>query len=63
MTDKMTDEQKLELMGMVDNEGFDYAFCDYSSFSEYKDKEFHTLRKKYIKAAEALKDYINYHDF
>lgn len=42
----------------IENEGFDYAFVDYSSFTEIKDEEFHKLRKAYVEAAEALREYV-----
>ena len=43
----------------MENEGFDYCFRKYSSFKEIEDEKFHELRKKYIKAAEELENYIN----
>lgn len=43
--------------GVVDNEGFDYAFRCYSDFSEVKDEEFHRLRLAYVAAADALSAY------
>jgi hypothetical protein len=43
--------------GVVDNEGFDYAFRCYSDFSLVKDEEFHKLRLAYIAAADALSAY------
>lgn len=42
----------------VDQEGFDYCFCSYSDFPEIKDTEFQVLRTSYVKAAEALKEYL-----
>lgn len=44
----------------IENEGFDYAFVDYSDFSEIKDEEFHKLREAYVQAAEALREYIGF---
>ncbi len=44
----------------IDNEGFDYAFVDYSDFSEIEDEKFHSLRKAYVKAAEELREYVGY---
>jgi hypothetical protein len=43
---------------VIDNEGFDYAFRNYSDFPEIKDKKFHVLRKAYVLAAEALANYV-----
>ena len=59
----MNAEQKDYIMGIVDNEGFDYAFCDYSSFEEIKDDEFHKAREEYKKAARKLKDIIGHDDY
>ena len=42
----------------IEQEGFDYAFMDYSDFANIKDEEFHRLRKAYIESGEALKDYL-----
>jgi hypothetical protein len=42
----------------VDNEGFDYAFRNYSSFEEVPSKKFHALREAYRKAADELEAYI-----
>lgn len=42
----------------VKNEGFDYAFRCYSSFTEIDDAKFHKLREAYLAAAKALEDYI-----
>lgn len=44
----------------IDNEGFDYAFVDYSDFSEIEDEKFHNLRKAYVKAAEELREYVRF---
>ena len=59
----MTKEQLETVMGIVDNEGFDYAFCDYSNFEEIKDAEFHEARKKYIEAAKKLKEIISFNAY
>lgn len=57
----MTEEEK-ENWEMVkyrnDNEGFHYCFKLYSTFDEIKDKEFHKLRKQYLKIADKLNNYI-----
>lgn len=42
----------------IENEGFAYAFCDYTDFNEIEDEEFHRLRKAFVDAATALKAYI-----
>ena len=47
-----------EVAACVENEGFDYAFRNYSDFKEVKDNEFHKLRRAYVEAADALSEYI-----
>jgi len=59
----MNAKQKDYIMGIVDNEGFDYAFCDYSSFEEIKDDEFHKAREEYKEAARKLKNIIGHDDY
>ena len=59
----LTQEQKDELCGIVDNEGFAYAFMSYSSFEEYDDEEFHVKRKAFEKAAKDLEKYIGYDEY
>lgn len=59
----MDAKQKDCVMGIVDNEGFDYAFCDYSNFDEIKDAEFHKAREEYKKVARKLKDIIGYDNY
>jgi hypothetical protein len=54
----LTKTEKEQIRDTIDNEGFDYGFCNYSSFDEYKDKEFHRLRLAYIDAKNALSEYI-----
>lgn len=43
---------------IIDSEGFDYAFNDYTDFNEIEDLEFHRLREAYVEASKALKAYI-----
>lgn len=45
----------------IDNEGFDYAFVNYSSFDEVEDEEFHRLRKAYVAAQAELEAYVQSH--
>ena len=54
----MKQQDKERVQNCIDNEGFDYAFRHYSSFEEVKDREFHKLRKAYVKAAAALAEYV-----
>lgn len=58
----MKKEDQNYLMYIIGREGFDYSFCDYSSFLEIEDERFHELRKEYKKAAEVLKQYIGFYD-
>ena len=58
----MKKDEKTRMAGVVDNEGFDYAFRYYSSFDDIKDPKFHELRKAYVEAAKALSDYIGLED-
>ena len=59
----MTKKQQETVMGIVDNEGFDYAFCDYSDFEEIKDAEFHKVREEYKKVARKLKEIIDFYNY
>lgn len=54
----MKKEDREYLLATIENEGFCYAFVDYSYFNEIKDEEFHRLRKAFIEAKEALEKYI-----
>jgi len=54
----MTDEEKKEVWWRCGEDGFDYAFRNYSDFSEVKDTRFHELREAYIKAAQELAAYV-----
>lgn len=46
------------LRAKMRDEGFHYCFKGYSSFPEIKDPTFHKLRKKYLKVADELAQYI-----
>lgn len=52
-------EDWLMIIYRMRSEGFHYCWKHYSNFEEIKDNEFHKLRKKYIKAADALQKYID----
>lgn len=57
--DMIPNENTIEFVKcVVDNEGLDYTFRDYSDFKSVKDKKFHALRKAYIAAAEAMEEYL-----
>lgn len=47
-----------EVQEVIDREGFDYAFREYSEFKQVKDKKFHQLRMAYIDAANELEKFI-----
>lgn len=54
----MTKAQKQDVLGKLDWEGgFEY-FIGGSSFKEVKDKKFHQLREDFIKAHNALSEYL-----
>lgn len=59
----MKKSDKEEIAGIIDNEGFDYAFRHYSSFEEFEDKKFHELRLKYCEAAEKLGKYLGLEEY
>lgn len=54
----MTKKQKQYVIATIENEGFDYAFRDYSDFEEIEDEQFHKLRSAYTAAANALEEYV-----
>jgi len=54
----MKQADREEVLDVVDNEGFDYAFVNHSSFTEIKDEKFHELREEYIEAHKKLAAYI-----
>jgi hypothetical protein len=47
-------------MGMIDNEGFDYYFCEYASdvFGEYNDPNLAQLEKEYREARTKFHDAV-----
>ena len=56
MLSKKNNEKVWEV---IDSQGFEYAFFDYySELSKIKDDEFNRLAKDYLKAADALRNYI-----
>lgn len=42
----------------VENEGFFYAFKDYSDYEDVDDEKFHRLRKNFLNAAKELGEYL-----
>ena len=53
----MTGKEFNYIKETVENEGFDYAFANYTDFSEIKDEEFHRLRAKFLLARTNLIEY------
>jgi hypothetical protein len=43
----------------MDNEGFEYCFKHYSSFSEIKDEEFHNLRLTMLTQMENMRKLVS----
>lgn len=58
----LTKKDKENVLGTIECEGFDYTFLSYTSFDEIEDKKFHELRKKFVDAANELKEYIGEYD-
>ena len=54
----LTGRDKEDLIYLIENEGIEYTFMDYSDFEDITDEKFHELRKAYIAATKALEDYI-----
>ena len=58
---RLGDEEGHDLRSRIDEEGFDYAIVDYSSWREIRDVRFHALRKRYIATRHALDAYVEAH--
>ena len=54
----MSAEELEDVVSYIEQEGFDYTFCDYSEFEEITDTKFHKLRKAYVDASLALHKYL-----
>lgn len=54
----MTGKEFRYVLETIEQEGFDYAFVNYSDFDEIKDEEFHKIRLAFLAARKALTDYI-----
>lgn len=48
------------VLDTIEEEGFHYAFVDYSDWEEIKDVKFHELLKRYQDATSELRKYIGY---
>lgn len=51
---------RASILESINQEGFNYAFIDYSDFPDIKDRQFHQLREAYVKAEKALAKYVGY---
>lgn len=51
-------EHWLNVNYRMDNEGFEYCFKHYSSFSEIKDEEFHNLRLSMLSQMENMRKLV-----
>lgn len=56
----MKKKEKKEVLEVIEQEGFEYAFLHYTDFADIEDEKFHDLRKEFIKAAQKLTVYIGY---
>ena len=59
-SEKMSAEERQNVLGVIESEGFDYAFASYGDFQEIKDEQFHKLRKEYLKARRAFAKHIGW---
>ncbi len=55
----MTGRELAYVKDTIEQEGFDYAFINYSDFKDKViDTEFHKLREAYVKAHANLAEYV-----
>lgn len=54
----MTGKEFRYVLDTIENEGFDYAFHDYSDFQEIDDALFHSLRNAFLAARKRLAEYV-----
>ncbi len=60
---EINDEERLEICAKLEWEGgLEYLIMG-DSFSDIKDAHFHELCKKFVAAAQELKDYLEYDKF
>jgi hypothetical protein len=59
MSNKPTFEDFQYIKVKMRDEGFHYCFKHFSRFEEINDKEFQKMRKKYLKWANKLEEYVN----
>lgn len=56
----MTKKEKENLRAIIENEGFEYTFVEYSRFDKVHDVEFHKLRSAFVRAYKELATYLEY---
>jgi hypothetical protein len=54
----MTKKELGKVSDVIETEGFEYGFLEYSDFEEVKDTAFHEKRLAFIKAYNELKEYL-----
>ncbi len=47
-----------DVQEIIESEGFDYTFVDYSDFDEIDNDEFHELRESYLNARKRLRGFM-----
>ena len=52
----------IQMAGIIEKEGFESAFVDYSDFKDIQDAEFHEKRKAYLDSRKALVEYLGLED-
>lgn len=55
--DYMTDDDRKTIQSLVNHEGFDYTFIDYSDFAEIDDPKLHELIEDYRTSRQVLAQY------
>lgn len=58
----MTPGEKDDVRYRIDEEGFEYAMCDYSDWKEIHDEKFHELLSSYRNARDEILEYLNTED-
>lgn len=56
----MDEVERQHVIGIIEDEGFEYAFVDYTDFEFVSDEKFHQLRAAYLDARNALVDYLDF---
>jgi len=56
----MDKHQIQTVLDVIEQEGFDYAFVEYSNFDDIENEEFHKIRREYLVARDKLAKLIGY---